>query len=50
VGEREELVHGTHRCRAFANRGRDAFGRAGTNVADREQPRVAGLEGQRLAV
>ena len=33
--------------RAFADRGRDSFGRSGADVADGEQPRVAGLERQR---
>ena len=35
--------------RAFADRGRDSFGRSGTDVADGEQARMAGLERQRRA-
>ena len=35
--------------RAFADRGRDSFGRSGADVADGEQRRLAGLERQRGA-
>ena len=33
--------------RAFPDRGRDSFGRTGADVADGEQPRMAGLERER---
>src|SRR4029077_3392627 len=47
--ECEIVVDRANGGRAFADRGRDAFGRSGTDVADGEQSRMAGLERQRGA-
>ena len=47
VGEGEVLVDGAHRGRSFADGSGDPLGGAGPDIADREQPGVARLEGQR---
>src|SRR5882672_2045287 len=47
--ERKVLVDGANGRRAFAHRGRDSFGRSGTDIADRKQSGTAGFERQRGA-
>ena len=47
--ESQVLVDGANRGRTFADGGRDPFGRSGTDIADREQPWMAGFERQRGA-
>src|SRR5207237_3668892 len=47
--ESQVIVDRANGGRAFADRGRDSFGRSGADVADGEQPRMAGLEGQQGA-
>lgn len=47
VSELQILVDRTNACRPFANSRRDSLDRAGPDVADGEEPGVAGLEGER---
>ncbi len=49
VGEGEVLVDRADRGGSLADGGRHPLGRAGAEVADGEQPRLARLEGQRRA-
>jgi hypothetical protein len=46
VPERKVLVDRADGRRAFADGGRHPFGGTGPNVADREQPGMAGLVGE----
>ena len=47
--ERQVFVDRANGGRTFADRCRDAFGRSRADVADREQPRMAGFERERGA-
>jgi hypothetical protein len=47
VIEGQIVVDRANGGRAFADRGRDSFGRSRADLADGEQPRMAGLERQR---
>ena len=48
VSEAQVLVDGAHGRRPFANGCGDSLGRAGADVADGEEPRMARLERKRL--
>ena len=48
VSDREVLVDGAHGRRSFSDGCGDSLGRAGTDVADGEEPRTARLERKRL--
>ena len=47
VSEREVLMDGTHRGRTFADGCCNSLDRVRPDIADGEQPRIAGLKGQR---
>src|SRR5579884_876858 len=49
MSEGEELVDGAYRSRSLADGSGHPLGRAGADVPDSEQPRTAGLIGQRAA-